>query len=386
MNLSSNQTDTKTDTRFFIVRGILLISVLLIFLVVLTLWGEAIDIDRRFSAQFFTTGEDWFLADSFPWNWLYDFGEAPGILFSILCFTCWIFFRTDPARAALRPYLLICALTPFIASLLMVNVVLKDHTGRPRPREITEFKGTWEYKPVLKAGLPGRGHSFPCGHCSIAFTLTSGFVFWQRSRKFALCSLSVGLAYGMLMSIARIAQGGHFLSDALWSLGVVSFTLLTLYYFVFQPPRTENNPVSAFSKSKKWKIFGGTAIILILLSLFVWTRRPFYKDHNGSFNISSDIKQVNLHLPKNWKLEQPVFEPRDNGKFQLIIQGFAPPHTTHYLSFTTETAESTMAMKFKENIVGYHREFEKNLDLRLPEKLKVNINLIPEKNLKTTLP
>ena len=112
MNLSSNQTDTKTDTRFLIVRGILLISVLLIFLVVLTLWGEAIDIDRRFSAQFFTTGDDWFLADIFPWNWLYDFGEAPGILFSILCFTCWIFFRTDPARAALRPYLLICALTP----------------------------------------------------------------------------------------------------------------------------------------------------------------------------------------------------------------------------------------------------------------------------------
>ena len=45
-----------------------------------------------------------------------------------------------------------------------------------------------------------------------------------------------------------------------------------------------------------------------------------------------------------------------------------------------------MALKFKENIVGYHREFEKNLDLRLPENLKVNINLIPEKNLKTTLP
>ena len=73
MNFSANQTDTKTDPRFFIVRGILLISVLLIFLVVLTLWGEAIDIDRRFSAQFFSTENGWFLADSFPWNWLYDY-------------------------------------------------------------------------------------------------------------------------------------------------------------------------------------------------------------------------------------------------------------------------------------------------------------------------
>ncbi|MAD81389.1 MAG: hypothetical protein CL912_00365, partial [Deltaproteobacteria bacterium] len=70
MNLTSNQADTKADPRFFVVRGILLISVLLIFLVVFTLWGEANDVDRRFSAQFFSTGNGWFLADSFPWNWL----------------------------------------------------------------------------------------------------------------------------------------------------------------------------------------------------------------------------------------------------------------------------------------------------------------------------
>lgn len=377
MNLTSNQSDTKADPRFFVVRGILLISVLLIFLVVFTLWGEANDVDRRFSAQFFSTENGWFLADSFPWNWLYDYGVAPGIVLSILCFVSWIFSRTDPARAALRPYLLICTLTPFIASVLVVNVVLKDHTGRPRPREITQFNGAWEYKPVLKAGLPGRGHSFPCGHCSIAFTLTSGIVFWRRSRKFALSSLSVGLAYGILMSIARIAQGGHFLSDALWSLGIVWLTLMALYYFVFQPPRTENNPVSAFSKQQKWKITGGTAIVLAILALFVWTRRPFYKDHNGSFNISTDIKQLNLHLPEKWKLGQPVFDQRDNGKFQLIIQGFAPPHTTHYLSFTTVTEESAITLQFNENIVGYHRDFEKILVLRLPEHIKVNINSIP---------
>ena len=374
MNLTSNQSDTKADPRFFVVRGILLISVLLIFLLVFTLWGEANDVDRRFSAQFFSTENGWFLADSFPWNWLYDYGVAPGIVLSILCFVSWIFSRTDPARARLRPYLLICTLTPFIASVLLVNVVFKDHTGRPRPREITQFNGAWEYKPVLKAGLPGRGHSFPCGHCSIAFTLTSGIVFWRRSRKFALSSLSVGLAYGILMSIARIAQGGHFLSDALWSLGIVWLTLIALYYFVFQPPRTENNPVSAFSKQQKWKITGGTAIVLAILTFFVWTRRPFYKDHNGSFNFSTDIKQLNLHLPEKWKFGQPVFEQRDNGKFQLIIQGFAPPHTTHYLTFTTVTEESALTLQFNENIVGYHRDFEKILVLRLPEHIKVNIN------------
>ena len=378
MNLSSTKAETKAEPRFFIVRGISLIVVLLLVLVAFTLWGEAHDLDRRFTAQFFSTENGWFLADSFPWNWLYDYGEAPGIIFSIVSFFLWTFYRTDPARAKLRPYLLICALTPFIASLLLVNVVLKDHTGRPRPREIVQFNGNWEYKPVLKAGIPGQGHSFPCGHCSIAFTLTSGIVFWRLSRKFALSSLSLGLAYGILMSLARIVQGGHFLSDALWSLGVVWLTLLGLYYFVFQPPRTEDNPVSVFSKQQKWKITGGTAIVLALLALFVWTRRPFYKEHSGSFKISAEITQLKLHLPQKWKLTQSVFEQRAGGDFKLTIQGFAPPQTTHYLDFTTVTAESAMTLRFDENIVGYHREFEQVLILRLPENIKVNLNSNPE--------
>ena len=93
MNLSTTIADTKAEPRFFIVRGILIIGLLLFVLVVFTLWGEAYDVDRRFSAQFYTTEKGWFLADSFPWNWLYNYGEAPGIIFSLLCFLSWIFYR-----------------------------------------------------------------------------------------------------------------------------------------------------------------------------------------------------------------------------------------------------------------------------------------------------
>ena len=285
--------------------------------------------------------------------------KHPELFFHLFLFFLWIFYRTNSGWSKLRPYLLICAITPFIASLLLVNVVLKDHTGRPRPREIVQFNGNWEYKPVLETGIPGRGHSFPCGHCSIAFTLTAGIVFWRRSRKFALSSLSLGLAYGMLMSLARIVQGGHFLSDTLWSLGVVWLTLLGLYYFVFQPPRTENNPVSVFSKKQKWKIIGGISIILAVLVLFTWTRRPFYKEQSDSFNISKKIEQIKIQFPATWKLEQSVFEDRYNGLFLLEIQGFAPPKTTHYLSFSTVAVESILTLRFKENVVGYQRKFRK---------------------------
>jgi len=180
------------------------------------------------------------------------------------------------------------------------------------------------------------------------------------------------------MSYARIVQGGHFLSDALWSLGVVWLTLLTLYYFVFQPPRSENKPVSAFSKQQKWKMFGGTAIVLALLALFVWTRRPFYKEHIGSFEILTNVKQLNIHLPDNWKVETPIFEVRQNGIFILEIRGFAPPHTTHYLSFSSKTNESTAKLLFKETVDGYQRGFRQILKLRLPERYKGHLNTIAE--------
>ena len=378
MNLFSEHNDLKPGSNFFISRGISLISLLVLVLVGLTLWGEAHDLDRSFSAQFFSDKNNWFLADISPWNWLYDYGIIPGVLVSVISILILINTRAKSSWSSLRPYLFICALTPFIASLLLVNIVLKDHTGRPRPREITQFSGNWKYKPVLEAGIPGRGHSFPCGHCSIAFTLTSGIVFWQRSRKFALTSLALGMTYGLLMSYARIVQGGHFLSDAFWSLGVVWFTVISLYYFVFQPPRREYNPIANYTKRQKWKIVASTTIFLAVLSIFIWTRRPFYKDHIGSFEILTSVKQLNIHLPDKWKIESPIFEVRQNGIFLLEIRGFAPPHTTHYLNFSSKTNESTAKLLFKETVDGYQRGFRQILKLRLPERYKGHLNTIAE--------
>ena len=81
MNFSLDQPDSKLESHFFIVRGIWIIIVLFLVLVSFTLWGEAHDLDRRFSAQFYSVEKGWYLADSFPWSWLYDYGFIPGILF-----------------------------------------------------------------------------------------------------------------------------------------------------------------------------------------------------------------------------------------------------------------------------------------------------------------
>ena len=41
-----------------------------------------------------------------------------------------------------------------------------------------------------------------------------------------------GLLFGVLMSVARITQGAHFLSDTLWSWGMVQLTAVALYYLL----------------------------------------------------------------------------------------------------------------------------------------------------------
>ena len=60
----------------------------------------------------------------------------------------------------------------------------------------------------------------------------------------------------------------------------------------------------------------------------------------------------------------------------MEIQGFAPPHTTHYLSYNSKTEQSTSNLFFKETVEGYHREFKQILKLRLPERYKGNLNTI----------
>jgi len=42
--------------------------------------------------------------------------------------------------------------------------------------------------------------------------------------------LAAGLLYGALMGLARMIQGGHFLTDVIWSGILVYLTGLSLYY------------------------------------------------------------------------------------------------------------------------------------------------------------
>jgi lipid A 4'-phosphatase len=123
---------------------------------------------------------------------------------------------------------------------LIINVALKDHWGRPRPRQLIEFGGKFEYvQPLVPS--PARGKSFPCGHCSVGYLYAIGWWVWRRRHpRWAAVSLVGGLTLGTLLGLDRMATGAHFLSDAIWSALIALSIAHVLYYYVLRIPARED--------------------------------------------------------------------------------------------------------------------------------------------------
>jgi lipid A 4'-phosphatase len=194
----------------------------------------AIDVagfDLAIQALFYSPGAGWALGDREPWAFLYHFGNLPAFALAAMGVIAFVlsFFadRFRPDRTAALFVVALLALGPG----LIVNTVFKDHWGRPRPADIVQFGGTETYRSFWHPGLPERGRSFPSGHAAVGFFLMAPFfVLRRRAPGWARRALAAGILYGSLMGLGRMIQGGHFLTDVIWSGCMVYFTGLFLYY------------------------------------------------------------------------------------------------------------------------------------------------------------
>jgi lipid A 4'-phosphatase len=120
---------------------------------------------------------------------------------------------------------------------LIVNGIFKEHWGRARPAQITEFGGTKHFSPAfIPADQCEKNCSFVSGHASVGFYLVAVALLLKRWRKTAI---TIALTIAAAIGFARIAQGGHFLSDVIFS-GV--FTVLSavwVYELMYRLPKKE---------------------------------------------------------------------------------------------------------------------------------------------------
>ena len=120
---------------------------------------------------------------------------------------------------------------------VLVNVLLKDHWGRPRPIDVTQFKGDQHFVAWWdpRGDCPGNC-AFVSGDVSGAFwTLAPAALAPPQWRALAY---GAALALGTGMAAMRIMAGAHFFSDAAFA-GVFTFLIIWVVHgLIFRWPRT----------------------------------------------------------------------------------------------------------------------------------------------------
>ncbi len=216
----------------------LVFFITLIGIAVFTVLFYLFDWDLIIAAQFWDpTTKTWFLGNQEPWAFFYEYLDWPAVAMAIVALILFLgSFKVSKLRS-LRWDLLFIALVIAIGDGVIVNLILKTFWGRPRPREIIQFGGTLQYVPLWSFGTGGENSSFTCGHCAAAWSfIVLGFLFLHRNRVKATLVFIAVFVYGTLMSVTRIVQGGHFLSDAIWSLFILYIVAFVFYYWILKIP------------------------------------------------------------------------------------------------------------------------------------------------------
>ncbi|CAA7611660.1 phosphatase PAP2 family protein [Magnetospirillum sp. UT-4] len=108
------------------------------------------------------------------------------------------------------------ALTMALGPGLVVNLILKDSWGRPRPSTIREFGGeNYFVPPLVLSDQCDRNCSFSSGHGALGFWPVAVALLAPPAWRPA--AVAAALGFGMMVGFVRIAQGGHFLSDVVFS-------------------------------------------------------------------------------------------------------------------------------------------------------------------------
>ena len=198
-------------------------------------------IDITVSSWFFEPTHRVFIARVWgPSEWIrlsmpyYLFGLAGAVLLAWLAGVA----RKRPLLGVTRRVALYLLLALALGPGLVVNVVLKDTWGRPRPSTIHQFSGADTYvPPLIPSHQCDHNCSFPSGHAALAFWLVAfALLASPRWRRWALAA---AVAFGAVVGLSRIAQGGHFLSDVVASGAITIGIIVWLYRRIFADGRSD---------------------------------------------------------------------------------------------------------------------------------------------------
>lgn len=175
------------------------------------------ELDLTVSAWFYEPGQGFLLNHVQPFQAIHDNLAIP--ILATLIGAAAIFavnLRRGSAILSLRGRgFALVVLSLMIAPGLVTNLVLKDQWGRARPVQIEQFGGPGTFTPAMvMSDQCERNCSFVAGDPSVGFWF---LVFAFLASRFRLAIAAGAVSLGLALGLMRIAQGGHFFSDVLFS-------------------------------------------------------------------------------------------------------------------------------------------------------------------------
>jgi lipid A 4'-phosphatase len=127
---------------------------------------------------------------------------------------------------------------------LLVNGVLKEHWSRPRPGAVVELGGTMRFVPWWDTrGTCKHNCSFVSGEASSAFAMLAPAAVVPPPLQYP--AIGAALLYGTMVSVGRVAVGGHFPSDVILAGVLTALLVWILHGSIFRWPATRLSEAEA---------------------------------------------------------------------------------------------------------------------------------------------
>jgi lipid A 4'-phosphatase len=189
------------------------------FLLLFAPFSEWIDLN---TSSFFYLGNRTFVSSPYL-DFLFKYGEKLGFVVAGVALIIFLYSLLRNRWVKWRLSSLFMVLAILLGPGLLVNVVMKQFWGRPRPVQIEEFGGKAPFRPfwaprsLIKPNYEFR--SFPSGHSAMGFYYLAFIFIGKRERNKTITYTGVGLTtfWGGSLMIARVMQCAHFVSDVIAS-------------------------------------------------------------------------------------------------------------------------------------------------------------------------
>jgi membrane-associated PAP2 superfamily phosphatase len=271
----------------------------------LTLPFYFFNLDMKIESWFFNLNAfKWYSSENPFFTFIYKYGTIPGAMLAALAITAFSVSFISKNWVKYRKPAALIILTFLLGPGLFINVICKNYTGRPRPREVKEFGGRWDFKQPFEFGTPGRGFSFPCGHASMGFVFYAVYLAYRRKKpKTSAAFLSAAFISGGLLGFARMAQGAHFASDVLWSAGFTILAAEAVHYFVVHTSDDDRELFGGVKNMNTGFAVLSISMIFIAAAFFMFAT-PFnrFRRYNlgcaASFSAKTDNASFNITAQK----------------------------------------------------------------------------------------